>query len=130
MKIIDEYTFCNELSAKVIERAIEVHKVLGPGLLESVYESCLNYELQKSGINVERQKRMPVVYKDMVLSTAFRIDLLVEGSLIVEIKSVEAIIDVHIAQMLTYLKFSDTKLGLLLNFNEPLLKKGIRRVIR
>ena len=119
----------NELSNKVIGLAIKVHKALGPGLLESAYEECLYYELDKAGLNVEKQKPMPLIYENVKLECGYRIDLMVENKLVIEIKSVEALNDVHLAQILTYLKLSDCKLGLLINFNVALLKDGIKRVI-
>ena len=117
----------NEISKKIIGCAIEVHKVLGPGLLESTYEECLFYELRKSGMNVERQKTLPVVYKEVKLEAGYRIDLLVENRVVIELKSVEALNDVHTAQVLTYLKLSDNKLGLLINFNVQKLINGLKR---
>ena len=119
----------NEVSSKIIGAAIEVHKVLGPGLLESAYELSLERELQLQGLNVQRQIGLPLVYKDVKCDVGYRLDLLVENSVIVEIKSVEALNDVHLAQLLTYLKLSDRNLGLLINFNVARLKNGIRRVV-
>ncbi|UCH66691.1 MAG: GxxExxY protein [Ignavibacterium sp.] len=119
----------NELSEKIIGSAIKVHKNLGPGLLESAYEECLYYELNKSGLKVEKQKPMPLIYEDVKLDCGYRIDILVENKVVVEIKSVEALNDVHLAQVLTYLKLSDCKLGLLINFNVSKLVNGIRRVV-
>jgi GxxExxY protein len=106
-----------------------VHKTLGPGLLENAYEECLFYELKQSGLFIERQKALPLVYESVKLELGYRVDLLVENKLIVELKAVEAINDVHLAQVLTYLKLSNCKLGLLINFNVSLLKNGIKRVI-
>jgi len=117
----------NDISGKIIGCAIEVHKALGPGLLESAYEECLFYELKEAGIRVERQKPLPVVYKEVKLEAGYRIDLLVEGKVVVELKAVEALNDVHTAQVLTYLKLSGCKLGLLMNFNVTKLVDGIRR---
>ena len=117
----------NEISGKIIGCAIEVHKSLGPGLLESAYEECLFFELQEAGLKVERQKALPVVYKDVKLEAGYRIDLLIEGKVVVELKSVEALNDVHTAQVLTYLKLSGCKLGLLMNFNVVKLVNGIKR---
>lgn len=117
----------NELSRQVIGRAIEVHRMLGPGLLESVYEECLCYDLAQSGIQFARQQRMPIVYKGVELDCDFRLDLVVDGSLIVEIKAVQQVLPIHEAQLLTYLKVSGIPMGLLLNFNEAMLKQGIRR---
>lgn len=118
----------NELSEKIIGSAIKVHRSLGPGLLESAYEECLYYELRKADLNVEKQKGMPLVYEEVKLECGYRADLLVEKKVIIEIKSVDALNDVHLAQILTYLKLSDCKLGLLLNFNVVVLKNGIKRV--
>ena len=119
----------NEISGKIIGCAIEVHKALGPGLLESVYEECLFYELQAAGLKVKKQKSLPVVYKDVKLDAGYRIDLLVEDCVVVELKAVEALHDVHTAQVLTYLKLSGCKLGLLLNFNVYRLSEGIKRLV-
>lgn len=119
----------NILSQKILKCAFKVHNALGPGLLESAYEECLFYELKCAGVLVEKQKALPLVYKEIHLETGYRIDLMVNKQIIVEIKSVEAIADIHVAQVLTYLKLSKCKLGLLLNFNVPLLKSGIRRLI-
>jgi len=119
----------NEISGKIIGCAIEVHKALGPGLLESAYEECLYYELQMAGLKVEKQKALPVVYKEVKLDAGYRIDLLVEDCVVVELKAVEALHDVHTAQVLTYLKLSECKLGLLMNFNVYRLSDGIRRLV-
>ena len=119
----------NEISEKVIGAAINVHRNLGPGLLESAYEECLYYELNKTSLRVEKQKPMPLIYEDVKLDCGYRIDLMVENKLVVEIKSVEALNDVHLAQVLTYLKLSNCKLGLLINFNVSKLVSGIRRVV-
>jgi GxxExxY protein len=119
----------NEISNIVIGKAIEVHKALGPGLLESAYQECLYFELIESGLKVEREKPMPIIYKDVKLDHGYRIDLLIEDKVVVEIKTVDTIIDVHEAQILTYLKLGEYKLGLLINFNVQLLKKGIRRFV-
>jgi GxxExxY protein len=119
----------NELSNVVIGCAIVVHQALGPGLLESAYEECLFYELGKSGLYVEKQKPMPLVYEEVRLECGYRIDLMVENCLVIEVKSVEALNDVHIAQVLTYLKLSCCKLGLLLNFKVARMKDGIKRVV-
>jgi GxxExxY protein len=119
----------NEISKKIIGFAIEVHKALGPGLLESAYEECLFYELQLSGMNVQRQKPLPVVYKEIKLEAGYRVDLLVEDRVVIELKSVEALNDVHTAQVLTYLKLSGCKLGLLMNFNVYRLTDGIKRLV-
>lgn len=119
----------NELSKIVFECALKRHKALGPGLLESAYEECLFYELKKQGLRVEKQKPLPLIYEDVKLEIGYRVDIMVENKLIVEVKSVEALNDVHLAQVLTYLKLSDCKLGLLINFNVTLIKNGIKRVI-
>ncbi len=119
----------NEISRFVFEAGLKVHRALGPGLLESAYEECLYYELQKSGLKVEKQKPLPLVYEDVRLDAGYRMDLLVEGKLVVEIKAVEALNDLHMAQILTYLKLSHCKLGLLINFNTTLFKTGVRRVV-
>ena len=113
---------------RIIEFAIKVHRVLGPGMLESTYEACLVHELRKSGLQVRDQVKLPVVYDGIVLEEAYRLDLIVEELVIVEIKSVEKIHPVHEAQLLSYLKLSDKRIGLLINFNVTLLKEGIKRV--
>lgn len=120
----------NEITRRIIGCAIEVHKALGPGLLESAYEECLVYELQKAGLQVLRQKPVPVIYKEIHLEQGYRIDLLVEGLVVVELKSVEILNPVHEAQILTYMKFAEKKIGLLINFNVLVLKDGIRRFIK
>ena len=119
----------NEISKAIIGCAIEVHKLLGPGLLESAYEECLYYELRQAGLKVEKQKPLPVIYKEVRLEAGYRIDLLVENKVVVEIKSVEVLNDVHTAQVLTYLKLSECKLGLLINFNSAKLISGIKRLV-
>lgn len=119
----------NEISQIIIGCAIEVHKQLGPGLLESAYEECLCYELRIRGLNVQKQKPMPIIYKEVKLDHGYRIDLLVQDKVVVEIKTIDAFNDVHTAQVLTYLKLGDFKLGLHLNFQTTLLKNGIKRVI-
>ena len=120
----------NEITSKIIGAAIEVHRVLGPGLLESVYEHCLVRELQAEGLRVSRQLALPLVYKGETLEGLFRLDLVVEDQVIVEIKAVEALNEVHLAQVITYLKLTNLSLGLLINFNVALLKQGIRRVVK
>jgi len=105
------------------------HKELGPGLLESTYEACLLYELNQAGLKVESQKALPVVYHEVKLECGYRVDLIIENKVIVEIKSVDSLNDVHLAQILTYLKLSGCKLGYLINFNVKLIKEGIRRVV-
>ena len=119
----------NELSKIVFDCALKVHQSLGPGLLESAYEECLFYELKKTGLVVEKQKVLPLVYEEVRLDVGYRIDIIVENKLILEIKSVEALNDVHFAQLLTYLKLTDCKLGLLINFNVTLIKNGIKRIV-
>ncbi len=119
----------NEISKLIIGFAIEVHKKLGPGLLESAYQECLYYELKKAGLKIEKEKPMPIIYKEVKLDHCYRIDLLVEDNVVIELKSVEALTDVHFAQVLTYLKLGEYKLGLLINFNVKLLKNGIKRII-
>jgi len=119
----------NKISYDIIGCAYRVHSRLGPGLLESTYEACLEYELLKMGYKVERQKALPIVYDEVKLDTGCRIDLLVENEIIVDNKSVDAIAPIHKAQVMTYLKLSEKKLGLLINFNVLDLKKGIKRII-
>jgi GxxExxY protein len=119
----------NELANKVIGIGIEVHKSLGPGLLESAYQECMYYKIGESGLLVEKQKPMPLIYEEVQLDCGYRLDLLVERKLVIEIKSVEALNDIHLAQTLTYLKLGNFNLGLLINFNTLYLKNGIKRVI-
>ncbi len=119
----------NELSKIVFDAGLKVHKALGPGLLESAYEECLYYELVNLGLHIEKQKGLPLIYEQVRLDIGYRVDLLVEHKLIIEIKSVDALNDIHLAQVLTYLKLSNCKLGLLINFNTVLFKDGIKRVI-
>lgn len=119
----------DELSNIVIGLTIKVHKNLGPGLLESSYKECLYYEISKAGLYVEKEKPMPLIYEEVKMDIGYRLDILVENKLVIEIKSVEVLNDVHLAQILTYLKLSNSKLGLLINFNVKLLKDGIKRVI-
>lgn len=109
--------------------AIEVHKALGPGLLESAYKECLFYKIQQEGLKVQKEKAMPLVFENVHLECGYRMDLLVENKLVIEIKSVESLNDVHLAQTLTYMKLGNFKLGLLINFNVVLLKHGLKRVI-
>lgn len=115
----------NELAKKIYF----AHQTLGPGLLESAYEECLCYELQKIGLNVEKQKSLPLIYEEIKLDVGYRIDILVDNKVIIEIKAVESFNDVHIAQVLTYLKLTGCKLGLLINFNVALLKNGVKRLV-
>jgi GxxExxY protein len=117
----------NMITDAVIGAAIEVHKALGPGLLESAYEECLCYELKQRNIYFERQYNLPVRYKEVCLDCGYRLDLLVEGAVVVELKAVEKLLPIHDAQLLSYLRSGDWKIGLLINFNVPVLKQGIRR---
>ena len=119
----------NEISYKIIGVAIELHKTIGPGLLESAYKECLFYKIQQVGLKVDKEKAMPLVFEDVRLECGYRIDLLVENILVIEIKSVDALNDVHLAQTLTYMKLGNFKLELLINFNVILLKYGLKRVI-
>jgi GxxExxY protein len=123
-----EYLY-GELTNLIIGAAIDVHKELGPGLLESAYEECLYYELNKRGLKTERQKPLPIVYKEIKLDCGYRADLIVEDKVIVELKSVDALIPVHEAQILTYMRFAEKRIGLLINFNVVILKEGIKRYI-
>ena len=119
----------NEISNIIIGAAIEIHKALGPGLLESAYKECLYYKLNEMGLVVEKEKPMPLVFEEVRLDCGYRLDLLVENKVVIEIKSVEALNEVHLAQTLTYMKLGNYKLGLLINFNVSLLKNGIKRVV-
>ena len=119
----------DDLSNKVIGCALSVHRELGPGLLESTYEQCLCYELSKAGIQFERQKEFPVRYQGVEIDCGYRIDLLIEGTLIIELKSVDKLERIHEAQLLTYMKLSNVEIGLLINFNSVLLRDGIRRMV-
>lgn len=119
----------NEISKIIIGCAIDVHKQLGPGLLESAYKECLAFDLNKKGLYVEKEKPMPIVYKEVKLDHGYRIDLLVEKKVVIEAKTVEFFTDVHTAQVLTYLRLGNYKLGLLINFHVNLLKNGIKRII-
>jgi GxxExxY protein len=119
----------NEISRIIVNCAYNVHKSLGPGLLESTYEACMYYELDKNNLVVHRQKVLPVIYDNLKLEAGYRIDLLVESKVIIELKSVKKLDDVHTAQMITYLRLSDCKLGLLINFNVSLIKYGIKRIV-
>lgn len=119
----------NAASKQVLDAAFEVHNRLGPGLLESVYQRCLVYELRKRGHDVKEQLALPVRYDELELEAALKLDLVVDGCVIIELKAVEGLLPVHEAQVLTYLKLSGLRLGLLINFNVPLLKQGIRRII-
>ena len=119
----------NDISYKIIGCAYKVHTQLGPGLLESTYQLCLEYELIKAGLIIESQKALPVIYEEIKLDAGYRIDILVNNKIVIEIKSVDEIAPIHKAQVMTYLKLSGLKLGLLLNFNVVDMKKGINRII-
>ena len=119
----------NDLSQIIIGCAIKVHTTLGPGLLESAYEGCLYYELVKEGLKVEKQKALPLIYEEVKLEVGYRLDLVVQDKVIIEVKACEGLTDVHLAQVLTYLKLSNVKLGLLINFNVTRVKDGIKRVV-
>jgi len=121
--------FENEITERVIGCSIKVHKALGPGLLESAYENALAYDLTEIGLEVQQQVPMPFIYKEIKMDVGYRIDLLVENKVILEVKSVEALAPVHFAQTLTYLKLAEKKLGLLINFNTKLLKNDIHRIV-
>ena len=119
----------NKLTEKIIGAAIEVHRTLGPGLLESAYQECLLFELKSIGFQVEKEKTLPIIYKDIKLDHGYRIDLLVENKIVLELKTVEFLTDVHTAQILTYLKLGNYSLGLLINLHTKLLKNGLKRFI-
>jgi len=119
----------NSITKEVLKAAFTVHTQLGPGLLESAYEACLFYEIIQLGLEVERQVAMPLIYKEIKMETGYRLDLLVQKKVIIEVKAVETFTDVHIAQMITYLKLSNCKIGLLINFHVSSLKNGIKRII-
>jgi GxxExxY protein len=119
----------NEISRIIVGKAIKIHKILGPGLLESAYKHCLFYELTSEGLYVQKEKSLPIKYCDLQIDHGYRIDLLVENKVVIELKTVEAINEVHEAQLLTYLKFGGYKLGLILNFKVMLMKHGIRRFV-
>ena len=119
----------DELSGKIIGCAIEVHKNLGPGLMESAYEQCLSYELTAAGIKHETQKELPIDYKGLRIDSGYRIDLIVENKIIVELKSVDKILPIYEAQLLTYMKLAGVKIGLIINFNVTKLKEGIKRFV-
>lgn len=119
----------NEISKIIFDLGLKIHKNLGPGLLESAYEECLFYEISKTGLFVEKQKPMPLIYEEVKLDIGYRMDLLVEKSVVIEVKSCDALNDVHLAQVLTYLKLSGCRLGLLINFNTNLFKNGYRRIL-
>lgn len=119
----------NEISKIVFDSALKVHKSLGPGLLESAYEQCLVYELKKYDLNVVKQKPLPLVYEEVKMEIGYRIDIMINNKVIIEVKSVDSLNDVHTAQVITYLKLSNCKLGMLINFNVPLVKNGIKRIV-
>lgn len=119
----------NEIARIVVDSCFKVHTALGPGLFESVYEDSLQYEILSKGLNVQRQKVVPVIYRELYFDRGYRVDLIVEDKVILEIKSVEAIAPVHQKQLLTYLRLANKRLGLLINFNVPLIKDGIQRVV-
>ncbi|RAM48636.1 MAG: GxxExxY protein [Hapalosiphonaceae cyanobacterium JJU2] len=119
----------DQVATQVVDAAFQVHSTLGPGLLESVYEVCLEHELIKRGLSVEKQVPLPVLYDNLYIEAGFKLDLLVDRCLIVELKAVEILLPVHTAQLLTYLKLSKCRLGLLINFNVPLIKDGIKRIV-
>lgn len=119
----------NEIATQVFNCALKVHKAFGPGLLENAYQECLFYELAKSGLLVAKEKPLPLIYEDVKMEVGYRVDLMIENKFIIEVKAVDSLSDVHLAQILTYLKLSGCKLGMLINFNVVLIKEGIRRVI-
>jgi len=119
----------NEIATKIVNTCYEIHTVLGPGLFETVYEEILYFELQQQGLSVERQVQIPIFWKGIQLGEAFKADLIVNGKIIVELKSVESLASVHFKQLITYLKLAELKLGLLVNFNSDLIKNGIKRVV-
>ena len=119
----------NEIARIVFESGLQIHKILGPGLLESAYEECLYFDLVNAGLKVEKQKSLPLIYKEIKLDAGYRVDFLIENKVIVEIKSIETLHPIHTAQVLTYLKLSGCKLALLINFNVSLFKEGVKRII-
>ncbi len=119
----------NEIARIVFESGLQIHKVLGPGLLESAYEECLYFDLVNAGLKVKKQKSLPLIYKEIKLDAGYRVDFLIENKVIVEIKSIETLHPIHTAQVLTYLKLSECKLALLINFNVSLFKEGVKRII-
>ena len=119
----------NEIAKIVFDTVVKIHKILGPGLLESAYEKCLAYELRKQGLFIEQQIILPLIYEDICIDTGYRLDILVENKVILELKAVEQVPDIYKAQLLTYLKLSRCKLGLLINFNVPYMGKGVQRII-
>ena len=119
----------NEISGSVVDAAFQVHETLGPGLLESVYEQCLEYELTNRGLDIKRQVQVPLRYKDLEFDCGFRIDLLVNDAVVVELKAVDVVLPIHRAQILTYLKITGHRVGLLINFNQTMIKNGIQRLV-
>lgn len=128
-EITEKMLSVNQITETIIGCAIKVHSALGPGLLESAYQQCLFYELKKSGLKVEKEKSLPVIYEEIELECGYRLDLFVENRVIAELKAVETLTNIHLAQMLTYLKLSECEVGLLINFNVTQLIKGIKRVV-
>jgi GxxExxY protein len=126
---VEEKDRFDQITRRIIGAAIEVHKTLGPGLLESAYQACLAFELRQIGYKVEEQKPLPVIYKDVKLDCGYRMDLLVEGAIVVEIKVIEQIAPIHDAQLLSYLRLSGKRVGLLINFRVRVLKNGLRRIV-
>ena len=126
---MDEKDRLDQITQRIIGAAIEVHKTLGPGLLESAYQTCLGFELRAQGFNVEEQKPLPVVYKNVKLDCGYRMDLLVENAIVVEIKAVEQLAPIHTAQLLSYLRLSGKHAGLLINFHVRVLKNGLKRIV-
>ena len=125
---MSEFDEINKITEAIIGAAIEVHRTLGPGLLESAYEACLVFELSERGFQVEQQKSLPVMYKGMRVDAGYRLDLLVNDTVIVEIKAIDKLAPIHSAQLMSYLKLSEKKIGLLINFNVKLLKDGLKRI--
>ena len=127
--LVNQQAELNAITGQIVGAAMDVHRALGPGLLESVYESCLQFDLTERGLTAQRQVALPVNYKQVKLESGFRVDILVDEQVIVEIKAVEQVAPIHKAQLLTYLKLSNLRVGLLINFNVDVLKKGINRVV-
>ncbi|MDF1698486.1 MAG: GxxExxY protein [Saprospiraceae bacterium] len=119
----------NEIASVVFESALKIHRRLGPGLVESVYKECMYYEIKERGLHVEKQKGMPLIYEDIQFEVGYLMDLYIENQFVVEIKSIDTLHDVHLSQILTYLRLSESSLGMLINFNVPLIKDGVKRVI-
>jgi GxxExxY protein len=127
--MMDRKSQLEEWASEIVDAAIQVHRELGPGLLESAYETCLEFELRDRGISVERQKALPVTYRGVQLDAGYRLDLLIESSIIIEVKAVDSLSGIHQAQLLTYLRLSGLQLGFLMNFNVRLMKDGLKRVV-